>query len=628
MTNKLAKLNIKQRILLGFGVVLITSIIFTLFNAYSLRQFHQHFTQYKQENNSTDLTFKIDKNLYELQRKVLVFGQDGQASSTDQLKEIKDTMLADLDQLIKQSDLKEASTLLLLQQMQLSVSSISGQFGRLEKQRDSRDDLINIKLAKHFNQFNDVMTSISSLASAQQGKQLINQFWKAQLSFSKATTEAAQYFNTHQFQKKKEVQGYLGDTEKSLKSALNDIKNVQIKQGSLAAINILKQTREIFNQAVQADRNYLFLTNIVIAGETAELSILSEKLKSQTLAQEAQLFAITEKEISRNGYFAIYITFFSILIALVIALLIGNYISKPLQLIADTFGKLALGEDVEQIPGAERDDEIGRLARAAGVFNAVNLRTVDLLDKSEKMTQALEFRERELEKTNEELSNFTHIASHDLKSPINGIADLIEWVQEDLGADVPEEVSSNLDKISTRVGRMQKLIDELLSYSQAGKKSELVSMLDPTVMMDGIIDLCTVPDNIKVVVNGEIAPFKTTKTPLETTVRNLVSNAIKHHHQDGGHITINMFEEMFYYQFEIVDDGPGIPESEQENIFLLFQTGSKNRKSTGMGLSFCKRMIEAHGGHIEVNSSPGQGALFRIYWLKANKSVLEINKNE
>ena len=619
MYKLMATLNIKRRILLSFSLILGVSILFTIFNVVSLRNFHQQFTEYKHVSADTNLMLKIDHGLAELQRNILTFSYDHDIASIGQVRDKHKELVADINQLIKQHTFKKVSDRELLRKMQATINDFNHKFESLEEQRNLRDRYINNKLAKDFGMVNEAMSLLSTHVGIQQNKLLIKDLWKSQLGISEAELISSAYFSSHQFVEKKEVQKHLLYAEKNLQEAATLAKNAALKVEINQIITLLKQVILTFNKAAQVDRNYFFLIKIVIAGESSELGILSEKLKSQALLEQRQLFIEAEKDISLNEDVAIYTSILNILIAFGIAVVLGKYISKPLRLITETFNKLAKGQPVAEIPGVDRVDEIGSLARAASVFNETNLRTVELLHESERTMAVLARREQALEKMNEELNSFTHIASHDLKSPIQGIADLAEWIQEDLGSDIPESIQNNLDRIGVRVKRMQTLIDDLLKYSQAGKKSDLVSLIEPEKMVNEILELLVIPPSVEVTVSGKIAPFESTKTPLQTAIRNLISNAIKHHDKVNANININMSEESSYYQFDIQDDGPGIAESDQQSVFLLFKSGSKSGNSTGMGLAFCKRMVEAQGGRIELDSKEGEGCTFRILWPKNSK---------
>lgn len=223
--------------------------------------------------------------------------------------------------------------------------------------------------------------------------------------------------------------------------------------------------------------------------------------------------------------------------------------------------------------------------------------------------------DNELKQAYENLEEFTSIASHDLKSPLQGIANLVEWVKEDIGEDVDENIKNNLDRIDVRVKRMEGLINDLLHYSRASKVDVKQALVDPETLIEEIVELQNIPNTFNVTVSAEVAPFTTEITPLTTILRNLISNAVKHHDKPKGKIQVKVRKQKQFYVFSITDDGPGIPEISQGRVFKLFQTLSKSQSSTGLGLALSKRMADTHGGKIELLSNANQrGTTFKVFW--------------
>lgn len=221
----------------------------------------------------------------------------------------------------------------------------------------------------------------------------------------------------------------------------------------------------------------------------------------------------------------------------------------------------------------------------------------------------------ELRQAYANLEEFTSVASHDLKSPLRGIADLMDWINEDLGTEISVDVKNNLNRVQIRVKRMETLIDELLQYSRAGAVSHDLIEVDPVMMVHDIVELQNIPATFQVTVTGQEPPFRASVTPLKTIIRNFIANAVKHHDRSDGHIEINIRSEIAYIIFEVKDDGPGIPESAHEAVFKLFHSLSKTNQSTGIGLAVSRRMAETHGAHIELESSEEKRiTIFRIYW--------------
>ena len=222
----------------------------------------------------------------------------------------------------------------------------------------------------------------------------------------------------------------------------------------------------------------------------------------------------------------------------------------------------------------------------------------------------------ELRQANANLEEFTSVASHDLRSPLRGISDLIEWIVEDLGDQAPAEVSRNLARVSQRIHRLERIIEDLLRYARAGITSTALVPVELSALIDGILVITPLPPGFEIRVQVAARPFATSKTPLETVLRNLISNALKHHDRAAGRIEVRATDEGRYCVLSVTDDGPGIPLAAQERIFRMFQTLSGDaEQQSGVGLALCKRMVEAHGGRITVNSSEGvRGSTFQVWW--------------
>ena len=225
--------------------------------------------------------------------------------------------------------------------------------------------------------------------------------------------------------------------------------------------------------------------------------------------------------------------------------------------------------------------------------------------------------ELELRQANADLQEFTSVASHDLRSPLRGIADLVAWIVADLGGAPPPDVRRNLDCIDQRIQRMERLIDDLLSYARAGRAATEFTLVDLETLVRGIFEIQPMPPGFEVELCLDVAPFQATRTPLETALRNLLGNAVKHHDRAGGRLRVQALHDDSYCEISVIDDGPGVPPQARERIFKLFQTlTATERGSSGIGLALTKRVIEVHGGRLEVISpvEAGRGACFRFWW--------------
>lgn len=225
--------------------------------------------------------------------------------------------------------------------------------------------------------------------------------------------------------------------------------------------------------------------------------------------------------------------------------------------------------------------------------------------------------ELELRQLNADLQEFTYVASHDLRSPLRGIADLVEWISGDLGEESPPEVRRNLDRVTQRIQRMDRLIDDLLRYARAGRASSEFRQVKLSELVGGILELQPLPAGFTLSLSLDVPSLQAPRTPLETVLRNLLSNVVKHHDRGQGQIQVSASVDDIYCRIDVEDDGPGVPEQARERIFKLFQTLTSNeRGGSGIGLALTKRLVEVHGGRIEVISPvrDGRGTCFRVWW--------------
>lgn len=225
--------------------------------------------------------------------------------------------------------------------------------------------------------------------------------------------------------------------------------------------------------------------------------------------------------------------------------------------------------------------------------------------------------EIKLKQANADLDEFTYVASHDLKSPIRGISNLLEWIEEDLGDNMTDSVKINMERINLRIHRMEKLVDDLLAYARSGRQRGATAPLNITEVVNDTIQLISPPGGFCITLTTQLESINAALTPLQTVVRNIISNAINHHDLDHGSIQIDVTADGAYAIFSIQDDGPGIPAAAHTRVFKLFQSlSSDDGTRSGVGLAVCKRLIEAHGGRIELHSDGGtsRGTMFRFWW--------------
>ena len=224
-----------------------------------------------------------------------------------------------------------------------------------------------------------------------------------------------------------------------------------------------------------------------------------------------------------------------------------------------------------------------------------------------------------LARSNQELDQFAYVASHDLKAPLRGIANLSQWIEEDLGESLNRENKEQMALLRGRVHRMEALIDGILQYSRAGRAKAKPEQIDTGVLLQEIIELIAPPNATGITIAADMPTVRAEKVPLQQVFMNLLGNAIKHAGTEYPRIDISWEDAGPFYEFSVRDNGQGIAPQYHERIFGIFQTLEARDKveGTGIGLSVVQKIVEAKGGRVWVESDTGRGARFKFLWPKA-----------
>jgi signal transduction histidine kinase len=196
--------------------------------------------------------------------------------------------------------------------------------------------------------------------------------------------------------------------------------------------------------------------------------------------------------------------------------------------------------------------------------------------------------------------------SHELRSPLTRMKVALELLPE----------GKNKTSMATDLGEMETMITELL---------ELERLRDRRGIRTARQDLVSIVREVAESVQGQLPGVRVVATPgeivldidrdkLRIVLRNLLENAIKYSLPDSRPVEISVVQKADTVDIRVSDDGPGIPESDSANLFEAFfrvdQSRSKKTGGYGLGLSICKRIMEAHGGSIAVENNPVRGATF------------------
>jgi PAS domain S-box-containing protein len=228
--------------------------------------------------------------------------------------------------------------------------------------------------------------------------------------------------------------------------------------------------------------------------------------------------------------------------------------------------------------------------------------------------EALALRAQELKRSNEDLQQFAYVASHDLQEPLRMITGytslLARRYHGKLDKDADEFISYAVDGAK----RMQGLIQDLLSYSRVGTQGKAFELTDcEEVLAQTLASLQLALEESGATVTHEPLPTVVAdETQLGQLFQNLIGNAIKYRNSRPPQVHVSCTRTASEWVFAVKDNGIGIDPRYAARIFVIFQRLHTREEypGTGIGLAVCKKIVERHGGHIWMESQPGEGATF------------------
>jgi PAS domain S-box-containing protein len=228
-------------------------------------------------------------------------------------------------------------------------------------------------------------------------------------------------------------------------------------------------------------------------------------------------------------------------------------------------------------------------------------------EKAEKKSQELL---KTVERSNEELREYAHVVSHDLKSPLRSLYALVHWLKEDNIAKLDENSLRNIEIMQKTLENMEQLISDVLEYSSITSERFNFINIDLNELVDNVIRNIQIPKNYVVNIKSSLPVISGDPTRFGQLFQNLIGNAILYNDKEHGIVEIDVKEEETYYQFSVADNGIGIDKKYHEKIFEVFQALSSSKQSTGVGLSIVKKIVEFYQGKIWLESDLGMGTTF------------------
>ena len=244
--------------------------------------------------------------------------------------------------------------------------------------------------------------------------------------------------------------------------------------------------------------------------------------------------------------------------------------------------------------------------------------------------QALEATNQRLAESNRDLQDFAYIASHDLQEPLRKISAFGDRLATKYADSLDDRGLDYLARIRSASGRMQTLIDDVLSFSRVATHGEAIEMADTGEVIAGVIeDLeIAINESAATIDIGEMPTVPIDASQVRQLFQNLIGNSLKFRKPDVEPVveirskqrTLDLpgRGELDGWEITVRDNGIGFEDKYVDRIFTVFQRlhNRTEYEGSGVGLAVCRRIVERHGGQLTAEGVHGEGATFTI-WLPA-----------
>jgi signal transduction histidine kinase len=406
----------------------------------------------------------------------------------------------------------------------------------------------------------------------------------------------------------------IGDVRRSLSHLLEDMISSDAREESLIR-QIRRNNKELGPLLDQ------FVAQKAAPGsgiETQRKNMLASQLWTKVRFITDDTNRLTEisqsRIVSAQGRAAVVVLALLVTIILIkttISFVSGRSVVRDVNRLSEGVGHISGGNLAHRIEVSGKN-ELSDLAQA---FNTMAASLQASNDKVREYTQ-------KLERSNQELQDFTFVAAHDLQEPLRKIQTFSDRLRDECRDSLNERGLDFLGRVMNAARRMQSLIEALLQYTRVSMKQEPYQAANLNQVVKEVLEdlSARIAETNGHVVADPLPVIEADPTQMRQLFQNILANALKYHRPGvppeirvRNHLHRSGSDEKAC-AITVSDNGIGFDEQFLEKIFLPFQRlhGPVAYEGTGIGLAICRKIVERHGGTITAKSTPGEGTTFMI----------------